>query len=50
MEPYQTAARILARVAQRRGSAKSLCLDPRVQQKRVVFKLVHETLRHQALI
>lgn len=46
MEPYQCAAGILARVAQRRGSARSLCLDDRVQQKRVVFKLVHETLRN----
>lgn len=50
MEPYQCAAGILARVAQRRGSARSLCLDPRVQQKRVVFKLVHETLRNVASI
>ncbi|KAJ1627011.1 S-adenosyl-L-methionine-dependent methyltransferase [Pavlovales sp. CCMP2436] len=46
MELYQTAAGILARVAQRRGSAKNMCLDPRVQNKRAIFKLVHETLRH----
>jgi putative methyltransferase len=46
MELYGTAANILARVAQRRGSARNLCLDPRVEQKRVVFKLVHETLRN----
>ncbi|KAG8470226.1 hypothetical protein KFE25_008647 [Diacronema lutheri] len=46
MEPYNCAAGILARVVQRRGSARNLCLDARVQQKRVVFKLVHETLRN----
>ncbi|ORZ40769.1 S-adenosyl-L-methionine-dependent methyltransferase [Catenaria anguillulae PL171] len=50
MEDYTTAADILAKLRQKKGSVKSLCLAPKVQNKKKVYALVCQTLKCHSIL
>ncbi|KAI9220470.1 S-adenosyl-L-methionine-dependent methyltransferase [Blastocladiella britannica] len=50
MEDYDVAAGILAKLKQKKGSVKGLCLAPNVQNKKKVYALVCQTLKFHAIL